>query len=464
MTSSGPQELMQCAVSKSARVLLELYASSFQIVRLYGIPQVLSSGALMVMPTDTQLTLFVDVTNVGNHQGVFQFQINSCCVRGFTCTTLNLIQFQTLAQFGTFRYSFKLQTPNGRLYGISGSCDLTVMQLGEISLQTNFVFNSTTAPPVVAQASIIGNSIATAMSNPASTCPLPNRLQRSGNTLYCLAPCTVDQILDTNTNICRPVDCVTKYSGQRNVFNAAVFLCQAKPICTANQIYVPANNLCAASESTNSTAVSPSTTAPTASTVDPDLAGVLPADDTSDSNEPTVVTVPTLTPIVTAGGESVDGISRRAINCTSRGHLDSTNLTCTCDAGWKNAYDGATLTIRWCSVQIVYANASWSVKSVDTKSVVLIGGLSLGLCCALSTLFACCKWFAANKQTVKAATLTQTRCELESSEQSLVAMESSTIDQTITDRNTIFNQDTEPNNVKNLEAAETSLVSIEIPQ
>jgi hypothetical protein len=40
-------------------------------------------GALPVLPGDIYLQLFVDVTNVGQFQGVFEFRLSQCCVDSF---------------------------------------------------------------------------------------------------------------------------------------------------------------------------------------------------------------------------------------------------------------------------------------------------------------------------------------------------------------------------------------------
>jgi hypothetical protein len=278
-------EAFTCAISKNIAVLLELYAASFQIRRLYGVPRVLSSGALPVDAGDQVLKLFTDVTNVGTFQAVFEMSVGECCVGAvgsmMSCSPSGIAkQFATFAQFATLRIAFPFSTPSGQRYGLSGSCTLAISQLGRVSLQTSFSFVTASTPPSVEETQTATSAaLARVLASGAGACTLPLRLWRFGLVAYCVSPCSVDQVFDASTGVCLPVDCTAKYANRRNVFNAMTRACEAVAICTGSMVYVPASNACSAGGGTGATTPMPSLPGPTLSapTLGP---GIMPDDDT----------------------------------------------------------------------------------------------------------------------------------------------------------------------------------------
>lgn len=64
------------------QVLIEMHASAFQILKLFGVPQVESSGAFPVAATNNRIQLFLSIRNIGNSVAVFQVSLTQCCDSG----------------------------------------------------------------------------------------------------------------------------------------------------------------------------------------------------------------------------------------------------------------------------------------------------------------------------------------------------------------------------------------------
>ncbi len=59
------------------QVLLELSATSFNVVKLVGIPVLLAAGSQPLFLNSTIIVAFVDIQNQGNLNGVFEVNVRS---------------------------------------------------------------------------------------------------------------------------------------------------------------------------------------------------------------------------------------------------------------------------------------------------------------------------------------------------------------------------------------------------
>lgn len=150
----------------------------------------------------------------------------------------------------------------------------------------------------------------------STVCALP--YARINEFPYCKLLCAMDQVLLTSNGSCVAVDCVLKYKGTRDLYDATQGLCKAS-----------AANLASPAPSA----------APTPAPVP-----VTPSD------TPVNVTAPAEVTISPAFGYQPDGTFN--IDCGPHGTLNSEGLGCNCASGWATGLEQDLATAQFCSVQL----------------------------------------------------------------------------------------------------------------
>lgn len=138
--------------------------------------------------------------------------------------------------------------------------------------------------------------------------------------------CTVDQVPGT----CAPVDCLSKYLGNRSFYNVSSGLCDPTPVCAA--LYNPTTNKCVESGSVTQVSI---------------------------QSRPNVTKVNTTTPFVCVHG--VQNVSATGV------------VTCTCDFGWATDF--------WTQQysKFVYCNVTAASIGAGTAGTPATGGGGVSL-------------------------------------------------------------------------------------
>lgn len=124
--------------------------------------------------------------------------------------------------------------------------------------------------------------------------------------------CTIDETTNTDGS-CTPVDCRTKYAGERNVWDTAQRLCVAAAECEADEIYEPDTNTCTLASSPDENYTSP----------------LPPTDDDGLDDDGGL-----------GGSDTLD--------CGKHGHRSSDNTTCICDEGWYTRTQQDAFSMTYC--------------------------------------------------------------------------------------------------------------------
>jgi hypothetical protein len=180
--------------------------------------------------------------------------------------------------------------------------------------------------------------------------------------------CTFDQTYDDATAQCLPLDCVSRYAGDRNYHNAVMGVCEPTAICIAEQLYDPSNNQCTDPQ-------------------DP------PPLNNTDS---------------TAGDDEDDGTepgAAQTLSCGEHGQVASATATrCVCDTGWETDLAQQPQTFHWCTLFVGVTNTTHTqqphtggTNSGATALVAFVVFLLIGLCVAWA-LYAVVRAYRAHKK------------------------------------------------------------------
>jgi hypothetical protein len=274
--------------------------------------------------------IYIDVTNTGRTAGLVNVIASTCCYAPTDAInpTLSCAQifginsdlpntqasFMSPAETVRFRFSSIIipynQSGYCTFYAKSGTVYVSNYEVG-------WIMGSPTMSP---------NAPSTSCDPPYVPIPDPP---------YCQPPCTIDQVYNTNTGICDPVDCITKYKGGRNVYDPRTGVCKpsSPPPPSA-----PAD------------VGSPVTTVPTT-----------PSNGTSTF------------PMAPDGSYS--------INCGEHGTFNPTQLTCDCHPGWITDLSQTIAEFVFCNVQsnfspdTIYDQQEPSKSSKHVNYVALITAL-----------------------------------------------------------------------------------------
>jgi hypothetical protein len=279
---------------------------------------------------------FIDVTNAGRTPGYVQVQADRCCYAPsnaslpvMSCSYLFQSASDTPATKGQFMVSaetlrFRFETKIN-LSGQSGYCTFVLTGGSGYTRTFDIGFPMEISVPTP--------------STPTAPCedpyiPLPDPP-------FCQSPCTVDQIYNTSTSVCDPVDCVRKYVGNRPYYDVETGLC--KP-------YAP-----------------PPIDVPT--------------------EEPTVF-IPAVT--VPSGGTPAFPMTPEGtytIDCGEHGTYNPQSLNCDCEAGWITDTQQPVSEFEFCGVQSTFQPGTIHDAQTPTKGTVnyfkLIVAVSITFVCVL---------------------------------------------------------------------------------
>ncbi|KAL6066032.1 hypothetical protein QOT17_009815 [Balamuthia mandrillaris] len=324
---SKPSQLKQsfdCENVGSLRVMMELSTSSFRLRALFGRPFITASGVFPIQEGDTQALLckhkHIDCSNQGDSTSVFEFQPVRCCIE----------------------LASRLQMDCEEAFNTKGFCQFDIVQHGltELTHQVNF---STQVIPIAPPPGSIPIS-------DDESCAPPKRVVQMGGQKYCQPACTPDQNFHEPTQACLPVDCVLKYLGTRNWYDANQGRCVPAAICEDDQVFDELNNECDKN-------------------LPPDFeSGSTSSAHSNDDNGGISPVPPT-----------------KVVDCGPNGRLMANNLSCECNKGWSNEPNQDIFTYVWCT-RHGKDLAGFQDSSEDPQPNTTIIGVFIGVvvgCCLL---------------------------------------------------------------------------------
>ncbi|KAL6078213.1 hypothetical protein QOT17_001816 [Balamuthia mandrillaris] len=357
---SKPSQLKQsfdCENVGSLRVLMELSTSSFRLRALFGRPFITASGVFPIQDGDTQALLcklnHIDCSNQGDSTGVFEFQPVRCCIElasrlQMDCESVSFARAlsRTIDKDETARVIFTIHNevllPLQEAFNTKGFCQFDIVQHGltELTHQVNF---STQVIPIAPPPGSIPIS-------DDESCAPPKRVVQMGGQKYCQPACTPDQNFHEPTQACLPVDCVLKYLGTRNWYDANQGRCVPAAICEDDQVFDELSNECDKN-------------------LPPDFeSGSTSSAHSNDDNGGISPVPPT-----------------KVVDCGPNGRLMANNLSCECNKGWSNEPNQDIFTYVWCT-RHGKDLAGFQDPSEDPQPNTTIIGVFIGVvvgCCLL---------------------------------------------------------------------------------
>ena len=304
-STQSPPYYLSIIMNTQETYLLEttIDATQYQLLPLSSEPIGIGGGSFE--QSATSFLVYLDVSNVGRTSGSVEVQSLKCCylplngtVQILSCAILffaddfvnGAVQTSTMTPGETQRFRFV--TPIVPI-GQSGYCTFA-MRSGYTYVSyydVGFSIPGTTA-------------LSASPSTPSGTCDPPN--VPSPDPPYCQSPCTIDQVYNNATGLCDPVDCIVKYMGARNVYDATSGVCKPGGV--------------------SSSPSSPPT--PTSSSVANGSAPVAP------SSAPQFV---------------------YNVDCGPHGTFDAQSGTCDCAAGWITNMQQPSYSFIYCNVASNFA-------------------------------------------------------------------------------------------------------------
>ena len=383
-----------CTDNSILEIRIQLDAvDTFHLVRLFGQPHITDSGVLPLSPGDTSIIIFVDVANRGTIEGIFEVRPTLCCItrdgssgtREYDCDALEI-------GHGAIRLPVTPgQSARARFYataelviGVDGYCDFDLLQHGNVELTHRVSFD--TAMDEYIQALAEFEKIGVGPRGPE--CTPPATLVVSFGRELCQSPCTADQVVDAG--ICRPVDCVSKYAGSRNIYNVQTDMCEPTAVCDPEREDFDApTNRCVVKraeedeedeededeDEDEDAAASPEPPPPPSSVPDPGW----------DDESPFADVPP-------------EGLAPPSAMCGPHGSPSADGLRCECNPGWTNVPPaGETADSLEClfldngdytqtperNMQQASGGASQSIMAYAVLALILLCCCALPACCIL---------------------------------------------------------------------------------
>lgn len=228
-------QIFRCAQSGNVHVNLELSASTFRLRKLYGIPHVVADGILPYHEWQERYVIFLDISNVGDYQGVMEVRPKRCCV-GMECEifSLGLPISVGLEPFETKRVRFTVDA--NLVKDTEGFCEVDINQHGVTQIADHRIwFDATGVAFVVDPAAV-------PVDDNHPTCLSPQHIVVVDHVVLCVNGCAADEEWSDvdaacmgpgSTGMSDNDACAVKYAGARNFFNVLTGQCEPVPVCAS---------------------------------------------------------------------------------------------------------------------------------------------------------------------------------------------------------------------------------------
>lgn len=300
---------------------LKVEASSFKIKKLYAKLKLLDSGSYPVLVDQERVSHYIELNNTGLVSGQVNVVNTDCCYGSGDVVDCEPLFSSRTAYFEPSESKKITMAENIQylLYNTTGYCYYVLKQHGVEDVEITISFDYT-----------IGE------------CKPPFFVEVIDGKEVCKSHCSIDQVLDLETNECNPADCWVKYGGARNWYDPVDGLCKPAPQC---EYYDPETNTC--------------------------------VEFPGPQNPSTPTTIPS----------SPQTPSIEPVDCGPNGEWSETSNNCKCNDGWSTDLQQPIFNFKWCTVKSVsvptkeesYLKQSEVIAITCVCIAVLIGAI-VGIC------------------------------------------------------------------------------------
>eukprot|EP01028_Stygiella_incarcerata_P014002 TRINITY_DN87_c0_g1_i6.p1 TRINITY_DN87_c0_g1~~TRINITY_DN87_c0_g1_i6.p1 ORF type:complete len:526 (-),score=124.48 TRINITY_DN87_c0_g1_i6:336-1913(-) len=351
--AASPHQDFVCPTSSEIEFLITLNAEHFKVEKKHGIPLVLDYGHLRFTDASPEVTMFVDVANVGTARGDFDLIKPDCCVYESSneenCTRIpNSGSWEfSLDPFETERHIVILG--NQEIHNKYVSCFINIYQGSalEVSISARFVPTANVIP----------------------TADIQELRSTTDYGLYGTFDdyCEEDETWSDAQYSCVPIDCYLKYGDESPFFDESLRKCVPIEECEDGEFYQDWTNACFPMEMED-------------------------LDDDDESDEYTIVVIDCIHGVLTHDEDNGDDY-------------------CVCDFGWRTTYDpnillGKNYTACNEAIVIQYPSDVPSDEGNDGTlfSSVTLMAIGIGLIFAIIVFYilrVCCFCFRDTKKSKK---------------------------------------------------------------